>query len=125
MKRGAVALAALCALLSLSCFAIPMYVIRPWRSQGATEFPIALAIRGAGPLVSAVCVALAAALALIAWRSRRTAGRAGLLACILFASLGAWLTRVNIFEIMFKPYGPATLAWEGLAGRAPKFPMLG
>jgi hypothetical protein len=82
-----------------------MYVIRPFRPQGPREFPIAMAVRQAGPMVSALCALLAIAAVVWAWpRMRGLMPRFGLAVCALLAVLGAGLTRINIFEMMFHPY---------------------
>jgi hypothetical protein len=96
--------AAACALISLLCFAVPMYVIRPFRPQGPHEFPLAMAIRQAGPVVSALCVVFSVVVLLRAWPQTRAGSRTILTLCALLALAGAGLTRINIFEIMFHPY---------------------
>src|SRR5690349_4174807 len=40
------------AFLAVLCFAIPMYVIRPFRSQGARELSLALAVMRIRPVLS-------------------------------------------------------------------------
>ena len=100
---GPVSLA--CAVISLFCFIAPIYVIRPFRPQGPREFPFALAVRQAGPIISALCVLVAIAALIRAWpHTRRILSRIGLVLCLLLAFIAAWLTRVNVFEIMFHPY---------------------
>ena len=94
-----------CLVVSLVLVAYPLYVIRPFRSQGARELAAALVITRFGPLLTAVS-ALAAVVAAIAyWRAqasgfRRILVAAGaLLVCVL-----AVLARVNVFEaVMFHP----------------------
>ena len=94
-----------CALISLLCFAIPMYVIRPFRAQGPTEFPFALAVRQQAPLVSALCALVAIALLLGMWpQTRSIFARTSLVLCVILAAAGVALARINIFEIMFHPY---------------------
>ena len=97
--------ALLCALLSMACFLVPMYVIRPFRPQGPREFPFALAVRQTGPLVSGVCVLIVLAILIRQWpRTSCIASRIGLVVCLLMTLAGAALTHVNIFERMFHPY---------------------
>jgi len=95
--------AAACALISLLCFAVPMYVIRPFRPQGPHEFPLAMAIRQAGPAVSALCAVFAIVVLIRAWPRTRAGSRTILTLCALLALAGAGLTRINVFEIMFHP----------------------
>ena len=97
MKRTSVWLwtIGLCA-LAFACFAYPMYVIRPFRAQGAGELQTALAIRAWGPWVAIAC-ALASVTVLI--RSRRWWAAPVVLLTLAFAAL----SQVNVFEMMFKP----------------------
>jgi hypothetical protein len=99
------ALAVVCALISAACFAIPMYVIRPFRPQGAMEMPIALGVRHAGPWVAGLCAVVVLLLAIRFWKMARVGGRIVLAGSVLLAMLGAVLTHVDIFEKMFHPYG--------------------
>lgn len=108
-----------CALASILCLAIPMYVIRPFRPQGEKELAFALTVRGIGPWVSAACAFAALVLLITSWKHS-----VGLLRRIVLCALSvitiacACLTHVNIFEIMFHPYdlpafgAPATAAVE-------------
>jgi hypothetical protein len=93
-----------CLALSLVSVAYPLYVIRPFRHQGAAELAAALVVARFRPAIT-VMSALAAALALIGyWRLqariwKRILPSAGALLAIVLA----FLARVNIFEIMFHP----------------------
>ena len=91
-----------CSFLSLACFALPMYVIRPFRHQGPRELAVALFTRQIGPVVSLVCAV--AALAIVIFTGKQTSGwlrRTGVLLLLAFAIGGAYLSRVNVYEIMF------------------------
>jgi hypothetical protein len=97
------ALACLC-LIACAAIAVPLYVIRPFRAQGATALAVALSVRRWGPWLAPLCAAASVPAAVWAWRlARRRTGRAW--AAILFAltSLFAGLVQVNIYEIMFHP----------------------
>ncbi len=97
--RFALPVAVACALISLLCFLAPMYLIRPFReSGGEAEFAFAMKLLRAGPVISAICALVAMAVVLLEWRKIR------LLVCLFFALLGAVLTRINVFEVMFHPY---------------------
>ncbi len=92
----------LCSLLSFTCFALPMYVIRPFRHQGPRELAVALLFRQIGPVLSAVCALAALAIAILAWKQTRGwLRRTGALVLLAVAVGGAYLSRVNIYEIMF------------------------
>ena len=99
MKRVLLA----CLAVSLILVAYPLYVIRPFRPQGARELAAALMVSRFSPMLTVIS-ALAAALAAIAyWRAQSAMSRkilaasAALLVCVL-----AVLARVNVFEaVMF------------------------
>jgi glucan phosphoethanolaminetransferase (alkaline phosphatase superfamily) len=100
----ALLLAAFFALASLACFAYPLYVIRPFRYQGATELRIALFVLHIAPWVSILCALACLALIVLSWN--RTHGwllRTAAVMCVLIATAGAVLARVNLYEKMFHP----------------------
>ena len=79
-----------------------MYVIRPFRHQGARELAVALFVRQIGPVLSMACAGVALAIFVISWRQMRgwMLRIAMALACMV-AIGGAYLARVNVYEIMF------------------------
>jgi hypothetical protein len=92
----------LCSLVSLACFVVPMYVIRPFRHQGARELAVALFVRQIGPGLSAVCVLVALTLLVVSWRGMRGwFMRLALSAAFVLTIAGAYLSRVNVYELMF------------------------
>ena len=94
------------ALVSLACFAVPVYVIRPFRHQGATELQIALFVKQIGPAVSLACLILVFAVVIVRWRRiRGWIPRSLAVFTLLLAGGGAYLARVNIYELMFHPAG--------------------
>ncbi len=96
----------LCALISLACFAIPMYVIRPFRHQGATELSVALFVKQIGPWLSISCAALALVIVVSSWpRLRGWLSRTAMVGSLLLAVGGAYLARLNIYELMFHHLG--------------------
>jgi hypothetical protein len=92
------------ALTSLACFGIPMYVIRPFRPQGPRALSLALFVIRFAPVVSGVCAVLGIALLWFVWLNfRKWLPR---VTAALFALLtigGAFLTRIDIYELMFHP----------------------
>ena len=104
-SRGTLVLILLaCLAVSLVAVGYPMYVIRPFRAQGARELAMALVV-SRYRAIATVISALIALLALAAyWRAqpvrwRRILASAGAgLVCVL-----AVLARVNVFELMFHP----------------------
>lgn len=93
----------------VSLVAVPMYVIRPFRAQGARELEVALAFVRWAPVWTVVDGVLAAVFAVMLWRGSsvtgwRTAGRRLIvLAGILLVTSAAVMARVNIFERVFRP----------------------
>src|ERR1700722_5127069 len=98
------ALASMFAAVSAACVVIPMFVIRPFRPQGARELEIALTVRHAGPWLAALCAAAVLLVLLGVWRPSRMGARVAMAGLFLVAFTGAILTHVNIFEKMFHPY---------------------
>jgi hypothetical protein len=93
-----------CLAVGLICVAYPIYVIRPFRHQGAGELALALAVTRFRPLITVVA-AIAAVLAAIGywragarkWKRVLTAAGAALVVVLAF------LARVNVYELMFHP----------------------
>ena len=87
---------------SLASLAYPLYVIRPFRHQGARELAAALAVIQARPLVDVISILVAVAGLTCCWRaqprrSRRILAAVGALAVGVFAAL----SQVNVYELMF------------------------
>ena len=92
--------------VALFFLAYPIYVIRPFRHQGAGELAVALGVLRYRPVVMGVCVALGIVALILYWRSRpgrwrRLAACAGTVGVCLFAAV----SRINIYEMMFHPIG--------------------
>ena len=88
--------------VSLFLLVYPVYVIRPFRRQGALELAVALAVVRARPIAEAA-VALLAAIA--AARYRRSRLRRKVLPAVAAAATFACaaLSRINVYELMFHP----------------------
>jgi len=94
------------ALVAAACVAYPLYVLRPFRHQGATELAVALAIIQIGPWLSALSAILCLLLATLAWPwLRGKVARALAVASVLVAAAGCGLSRVNVYELLFHPAG--------------------
>ena len=106
------ALLALCLVTAFVAVAYPMYVIRPFRAQGAAELAAALKVRHWGPAAAAVGAAVALACAIAIWKiSRSRVWRIVALSMTALTTLFATLSHVNIFELMFhRVDSPATIA---------------
>jgi hypothetical protein len=118
IRTGALAsaLTVLLGLVALATFVYPMYVIRPFRAQGATELAVALAIKQAGVWVTVGC-AIAALICLgrLFQRPSRVAARVVAIVFTALACGSIWLVRFNLYERMFHPLGvplvePAAIA---------------
>jgi hypothetical protein len=106
MSRGRwILLLLACLAVSLVSVGYPIYVIRPFRAQGARELMVALMISRFRPVLTVVSALAAVAAAIAYWRTqppiwRRALAVAGaVLICVL-----AVLARVNVYEdLMFHP----------------------
>jgi Protein of unknown function (DUF3179) len=93
-----------CFAASLFFLVYPIYVIRPFRHQGAAELRLALEVLRFRPIVMIVVVALAAMAGVQYWRAVRVWWRRALAVIAGLAVLGfAALSRINIYELMFHP----------------------
>jgi hypothetical protein len=102
MNRGRwVAVLLACLAVSLISVAYPMYVIRPFRAQGARELTAALEVARFGRVLTVVSALAAVAAAIAYWRGRPSAPRrtmvaaGAMLVCVL-----AVLARVNPYELL-------------------------
>jgi hypothetical protein len=92
-----------CLVASLICVLYPMYVIRPFRAQGAGELAAALVVARFRPLVTVISAMLA--VAMLAWYWRSQPRRRRVLAAVgaVFVCVLAVLARINVYELMFHP----------------------
>ena len=101
-QRTAWALLIACLLVAFGAVAYPMYVIRPFRAQGARELALALVVRDWGSLAGWICALIAIACVALIWKgARRARGRAFAAIAGALALILATLTHVNVFEILF------------------------
>jgi Protein of unknown function (DUF3179) len=106
-----------CVAVSLVSVAYPLYVIRPFRAQGARELAAALLVSRFGPLLTAVSALAALAAAIAYWRTQAPALRRTLVAAsALLVCVLAVLARANVYEqLMFHPLEhPAFAAATGV-----------
>jgi Protein of unknown function (DUF3179) len=103
-SRKWIALLALCLAVSLFCLIYPVYVIRPFRHQGAAELKAALVMLRFRPWLMCAASALALLAAIQYWRAKRPWWKRGPVALFAILVLGfTALSRVNIYELMFHP----------------------
>jgi hypothetical protein len=86
------------------CLVYPIYVIRPFRTQGPGELQAALAVLRMRPFVLGIAVGMAVAGTVFYWRSGARGWRRALAVCgMLLTVVFAGLSRVNVYELMFHP----------------------
>jgi hypothetical protein len=93
-----------CLAVSLFCVAYPIYVIRPFRHQGATELALALVVARFRPFLTAAAASCAVVVTIGYWRTGAPIWRrvlAGIGAALTIATV--FLARVNVYELMFHP----------------------
>jgi hypothetical protein len=100
-RKTTIAKLALVACFAVSLFFLiyPVYVIRPFRHQGAGELAVALDVLRYRPAVMGLCVVVAIGALVGRWR------RIGMVAGAAGVCLFAGLSRINIYEKMFHPMG--------------------
>lgn len=114
LQRTSLFVLLLCLGVSLFCLLYPIYVIRPFRHQGAGELRVALAVLLVRPVLMWVCAGL---VLVSAWwycrtdvpRWRRIVAAAGAVAICGSAALA----RVNVYELMFHPAGQPSFTPAG------------
>jgi hypothetical protein len=82
-----------CALVCLFCFLVPLWVMSPFRLQGERELPFALTLLRFGPTITALLAVIAVAAAFQAWSN-----------WVIVAVVAAILMRINLCELVFRPY---------------------
>lgn len=108
------AVMAVCVAAALFCAAYPLYVIRPFRAQGAEELRAALWVMGIRPAATLLCLGVTAVAAFRLWnRAPKRTARAAMAGGILAAGLSAVAARVNVFEMMFHPVAQPAFAPVG------------
>jgi Protein of unknown function (DUF3179) len=105
MSRRWIILLLACLAVSLVLVAYPLYVIRPFRAQGARELMVALAVSRFRPVLTVISALAAVAAAIAYWRTQPRSWRRALVAAgAVLVCVLAVLARVNVFEqLMFHP----------------------
>ena len=97
----------LVALVSLSLFLIPAYVIRPFRYQSPSALSLAIVVKRIAPVLSLLlCVVLLALVARL-WKRSSWAGRTMAITALLLTVASTVMVRQNYFEWMFQPIAAA------------------
>lgn len=93
-----------CCFACLTLLAYPIYVIRPFRHQGATELSVALQLMRVRPALVIALALLAVVFAFLAWKhTRGLARRAGIFLVAAVTVLSGALSFVNVYELLFHP----------------------
>ena len=94
-----------CLAVSLMCVVYPIYVIRPFRVQGARELMAALEVLRFRPLLTVISALVAVWAAIVYWRMQnRVSGRILMALGAVSVCVLAALARVNVYEqLMFHP----------------------
>jgi hypothetical protein len=93
----------LLAVLSLSLFLVPAFVIRPFRYQSKGALGLAIAVKRMAPALSVAALVGALALGLRLWQSSSKWLRAGIAMALALSTASAVMVRQNYFEWMFHP----------------------
>lgn len=97
--------------ISLFFLAYPLYVIRPFRHQGPRELALALQLLRLRPGVEMVCAVTALLAAFLYWRAEpKLLRKIGVAFVVVLVCVFTFLSRVNVYEIMFHPMGRPNFA---------------
>jgi hypothetical protein len=92
--------------ISFVFLAYPFYVIRPFRHQGPRELAVALQMLHLRPGVEMLCAVTALLAGILYWRAQpKMLRKLGAAFAVLLVFLFTGVSRINMFEIMFKPVG--------------------
>lgn len=96
-----------CAAIAIAQFAIPTYIIRPFRYQSPRGLLLAMDLRQHAPLGTLLAGILCLIFLLASWKNASRGQKVLLLATMLLVSFSAVMARMNYFEWMFHPFrGP-------------------
>ena len=90
-------------LAGFALFAIPAFIIQPFRYQSPAGIRMAMAVRQAAPLWTVLATILAFVLALGLWPRLRRMGKTLVVVAMLLATFSAVMSRIDYFEWMFHP----------------------
>lgn len=100
-----------CVAISFILLVYPIYVIRPFRYQGWQELQVALAVVRFRPFLEVALIIAALILLAASWRKARPLF-SRIVACTftLLVVLFAFLSRINVYEVMFHPMDSPTFS---------------
>jgi uncharacterized protein DUF3179 len=92
------------ALVAVSFFFVPAFIIRPFHHQTPAALAMAMALRQRAPWPTLLAAVVCLVCAIILWRAAVSPWRKILLAFVmLLCAFSAVMSRVNYFEWMFHP----------------------
>ena len=97
----------LCALVAVSLFFIPAFIIRPFRHQAPRALLVAMALRQRAPLGTLIAGLACFALVFALWRTVGRWRKSLLVLTLLVVTFSAVMARLNYFEWMFHPIAGA------------------
>src|SRR5258708_37729593 len=101
------------AILYLSLFLIPAFVIRPLRHQSENALELAIAVKRIAPALTIAASAAVLALGGQLWRSSSRVLRTGIVIALALSAASAVMVRQNYFEWMFRPIKAAGFVLPG------------
>src|SRR5258708_22142581 len=101
------------AILSLSLFVIPAFVIRPFRHQSENAVELAIAVKRSAAALTIAASAAVLALGGQLWRSSSRVLRTGIVIALALSAASAVMVRQNYFEWMFRPIKAAGVVLPG------------
>lgn len=101
----------ICVAMSLLVLVYPIYVIRPFRYQGPHELQAALLVIRVRPFLEIGFVIAGLSLLVLAWRQARGwFYKLAASVCALLVVLFAFVSRINVYELMFHPLDKPTFS---------------
>jgi magnesium-transporting ATPase (P-type) len=92
-----------CALLAITLFFIPAFIIRPFRHQSPRALMLAMTLRQHAPLGTLIATLACLVLAYELWRTATRWRTSFLILAMLVVTFSAVMARLNYFEWMFHP----------------------
>ena len=92
-----------CALVAVTLFFVPAFIIRPFRHQSPHALLLAVALRQRAPLDTLVAAIAAILVGFALWRTATRWPKALLALTLLLVAISAVMARMNYFEWMFHP----------------------
>jgi hypothetical protein len=90
-------------LLAVAAVYYPLHVIHPFKRQEEAQLLFALAVKKWSPLLTAILAFTGLIVGVRIWKERGTWKRLGVAFALLLLGVSAAASRINIYELMFKP----------------------